>query len=217
MLHWRRHDCLWHLMTFCPFSICQIPLLLEAMTQEWRFHVAVSVPVPICGNNLETHLIVNPSGICPTSRLCLPLCYLRCPRTPILPWSHPLVLHLCLPSPPWDYWDPSLPWKTHTMVPNDFLKLFPHLVCQTPRSKGAVSQLLGAGEGKNTCRKLRLHPQREEGKQTCKCMHSGCRPLGIVVILAIPKEIHREGPGSIQSCQPNTAATATHHHSPKKR
>jgi hypothetical protein len=37
-----------------------------------------------------------------------------------------------------------------------------------------------------------------------------------VVIPAIAKTIHREGPGEVQSLQPYTAGTATHHHSQKR-
>jgi hypothetical protein len=47
-------------------------LLLEAVTQEWRFCVADSVPIPLSGSNLKAHLIVNPSSVCPISWLCSP-------------------------------------------------------------------------------------------------------------------------------------------------
>jgi hypothetical protein len=119
---------------FLSFSICQIPLLPKAVTLEWRFRVVDSVPVPPSGSDLKA--LVNPLGLHPASRLCLPLCYLRCLNTHSAPSLIPrLVLHLCLPSPPWAYWDRGLTWKTHTMVPCDFLKLFPSLVCQAPCPK----------------------------------------------------------------------------------
>jgi hypothetical protein len=74
---------------FCLFPICQIPLLPETVIQEWRFCAAGSVPVPPSGNDLEAHLIVNPSGVSPTSRLCFPL-----------PPSHTLsFISVCLPLP----------------------------------------------------------------------------------------------------------------------
>jgi hypothetical protein len=89
---------------FLSFPTCQIHLLLEAVTQEWRFCVADSVPVPLSGSDLEAHLIVNPSGMRPAFKLCLPLPCLRCQDTPsLLPWSCRLVLHLCLLSPPCAY------------------------------------------------------------------------------------------------------------------
>jgi hypothetical protein len=70
----------------------------------------------------------------------------------------PLPLHLCLLSPPWVYWDPGLPWKTHTMVPFNFLKLFPHLVCQAPWCKAALYQLLVTGGDKGDFRKTAAMP-----------------------------------------------------------
>jgi hypothetical protein len=48
----------------------QYPLLPEAMTPEWRFCMAHSVPVPLSGSNLKAHLIINPAGMCPVTRLC---------------------------------------------------------------------------------------------------------------------------------------------------
>jgi hypothetical protein len=71
MLYWGRPDWLWHLTIFL-FSTCQIPLLPKAVTQEWRFLVTDSVPVPLSGSDLEAHLIINPSGVHPASRPCLP-------------------------------------------------------------------------------------------------------------------------------------------------
>jgi hypothetical protein len=129
------------------FSPLQIPLLPETVTRKWRFGVTGSVPVPPGGNNLQAHLIVNPSGLCPASSPCLPLPYLRYQDTPSAPSLVPcLVLYFCLPSPSWAYWDPGLPLKkkkkNHTMVPCDFLKLIPHLVCQGPLLKTALNQLL---------------------------------------------------------------------------
>jgi hypothetical protein len=160
--------------------------------------VADSVPVPFNGNDLKAHLIVNPSGVCPDSQLCLPLPYLGCQVTPSVParssrhtfthklppWSHCLVLHLCLPSPPCAYWDPGLLWKTCTMVPYDFLKLLLHLVCHAPWSTPTLNHLQGSGGGKGTHRKLWPHhthaltpPQQgEEGKQTGALMHRDTSP-----------------------------------------
>jgi hypothetical protein len=77
---------------FSSVPTCQIPLLPEAVTQEWRFYVADSVLVPLNGSVLKAHLIVNPSGMCLA-------CCLQ-----------------ALPSPSCAYWDPGLLWKTHTMV-----------------------------------------------------------------------------------------------------
>jgi hypothetical protein len=121
---------------FSYFPTCQIPFLQEAVTWEWRSCVVDSIPVPLSESDLEAHLIINPS------RLCLPLSYLRCQVNPFVPTrssrhtfthmlppsSHHLVLHFCLPSPLCDYWEPGVQWKTHTMVPYDFLKLLPHLL-----------------------------------------------------------------------------------------
>jgi hypothetical protein len=83
-----------------------MPLFPETATGEWRFHVAESVPVPVNGSDLEAQVIANPSGVCPASRLCLPLPYLRCQDTfSSSSMVLPHVLCLCLPSPPWAYWD----------------------------------------------------------------------------------------------------------------
>jgi hypothetical protein len=87
-----------------------MPLLPETVTTEWRFRVAESVPVPRSGSDLEAQVITHPSGMCHTSRFCLPLLYLRCQDTFSAPSVVSLcVLCLCLPSPPWAYWDPGLP------------------------------------------------------------------------------------------------------------
>jgi hypothetical protein len=89
-----------HLMPFFP----------ETVTKEWRFHVAKSVLVPVNGHDLEAQVMADPSGMCHASRLCLPLPYLRCQDT--FSSSSMVLLHvlcLCLPSPPWAYWDPALP------------------------------------------------------------------------------------------------------------
>jgi hypothetical protein len=83
-------------------------LFLETAIGEWRFHVAESVPVPVNGSDMEAQVIPNPSSMCHASRLCLPLPYLRCQDTfsaPSMVLLH--VLCLCLPSPPWAYWDPT--------------------------------------------------------------------------------------------------------------
>jgi hypothetical protein len=63
------------------FPPCQIPPLPETVTWEWRFGVADSDPLSPGGNNLQAHLIINPSGMRPASRLCLPFPYLRCHDT----------------------------------------------------------------------------------------------------------------------------------------
>jgi hypothetical protein len=42
------------------------------------------------------------------------------------------------------------------MVPRDLLKLLPQLVCHAPQSTAALNQLLGAGRGKGSYRKLWL-------------------------------------------------------------
>jgi hypothetical protein len=155
----------------------------------------------------------------------LPFPYLRCQDTCSAPSPVPcLVLHLCLPShpPPWAYWDPGLPWKTHTMVPYNFLKLFPHIICQTSQSKAALNQLLGTRRGKSVYRKLQqCHTgpnsalTRGGGKINRHTLAQGCWPLGAAVTPAITKIIHREGLACIQSCQPYTEVTVTHCHSPK--
>jgi hypothetical protein len=87
MLCWRRPDWLWHL-TALSFPTCQIPLLPKAVTQEWRFCVADSVPVPLSGSDLEAYLIINPSAMHPASRLCLPLPY----QTPFCSLPGPAAL-----------------------------------------------------------------------------------------------------------------------------
>jgi hypothetical protein len=95
-------------------------LLPETVTQEWRFHVAESVPVPVNGSDLETQVIASSSGVCHASRLCLPLPYLTCQDTfSASSMVSTCVLFLCLPSPPWAYWDCGLPRKTCSMVPYD--------------------------------------------------------------------------------------------------
>jgi hypothetical protein len=122
MLRWRRPDWFWHLTIFCLFPICQIPLLLEAAPKSEDL-MLLSVPVPLNGNNLEAHLIVNPSGMRPASWLCLPLPYLRCQDTPSAP---SLVLFLCpsslsafpslgLPGP-WLSMENVMPWYLLTYL-----------------------------------------------------------------------------------------------------
>jgi hypothetical protein len=114
----------WH---FLSFPSCQISLLPETVTQEWRFVVTGSDPVPPGGDNLQAHVVINPSGIHHASRMCLPLLYPKSQDTFSAPsLVPPHFLHLCLPSPPWAFWDSGLPWKTCIMVPYDFLKLIPH-------------------------------------------------------------------------------------------
>jgi hypothetical protein len=78
-----------------------MPLFPEIVTREWRFRFTESVPVPVNGSHLEAQVMVNPSGVCHASRLCLPLPYLRCQDTfSASSMVSPRVLCLCLPSPP---------------------------------------------------------------------------------------------------------------------
>jgi hypothetical protein len=80
----------------------------ETVTRELRFHVAESVPAPVNGRDLEAQVMANPSGVCHASRLCLPLPYLRSQDNfSASSMVSPRVLCLCLPSPPWAYWDPA--------------------------------------------------------------------------------------------------------------
>jgi hypothetical protein len=82
--------------------------MLYSVTGEWRFRFAESLPVPINGSNLEAQVMANPLSVCHTSRLCLPLPYLRCQLTfSASSMVSPCVFCLCLPSPPWAYWDPA--------------------------------------------------------------------------------------------------------------
>jgi hypothetical protein len=87
------------------------------------------------------------------------------------------------------------------MVPYDFLKLLPHLICHALQSTAVLNQLLGPGESKapaenciHATHTLTPCPQGEEGKHTgvLTCAH-GCQPLGTAVKPAIAKAIHREG------------------------
>jgi hypothetical protein len=94
-----------HLMSLFP----------ETVTREWRFHFAESLPVPMNGSNLETQVMANPISVCHASRLCLPLLYLRCQHTfSASSMVSPRVLCLCLPSPPWAYWNPAFHEKLVT-------------------------------------------------------------------------------------------------------
>jgi hypothetical protein len=205
---------------FLSFSICQIPLLTEVVTQEWRFPVADSGLAQTSGNNLEPHLSFNPLGVCPASRLCLPLPYLRCQDTHSAPSLVPrLVLYLYLPSPPWAYWDPGLAWKTHAMVPYDFLKLFPYLVFQAPSV-----QITFKSAARRQWRQRHLQetaalphtnsnpaPTRGGGKSNrlwTRLPAPGCRSNS-----ARAKVIHRESPAHIQSRQPYWRPAA---YSPKR-
>jgi hypothetical protein len=80
--------------------------MLYSVTREWRFHFAESLPVPTNGSNLEAQVMANPLSMCHASRLCLPLPCLRCQLT----FSDSSMVSpgvLCLPSPPWAYWDPA--------------------------------------------------------------------------------------------------------------
>jgi hypothetical protein len=40
-----------------------MPLFPETVTEEWRFHVAESVPVPLNGSDLEAQVMAKPSGV----------------------------------------------------------------------------------------------------------------------------------------------------------
>jgi hypothetical protein len=113
----------------------------------------------------------------------------------------------------------SLPWSAYSMVPYDFLMLFPQLVCQAPRSKATLTQLLGTSGGRGSCKKLQppqSHPNSvptKGGGKTNRCDHAqGCKPLGTTGMPAIAKRIHREGPTYIQSRQPHIVVTPTFHH-----
>jgi hypothetical protein len=83
-------------------------LMLYSVTREWMFRFAESLPVPINGSNLQTQVMANPLSVYHASRLCLPLPYLKCQLTFSASFMvSPRVLCLCLPSPPWAYWDPA--------------------------------------------------------------------------------------------------------------
>jgi hypothetical protein len=86
-----------------------VPALEDLMLYLVRFHFAESLPVPINGSNLEAQVMANPFSVCHASRLCLPLPYLRCQLifSASFMVSPLCVLCLCLPSPPWAYWDPA--------------------------------------------------------------------------------------------------------------
>jgi hypothetical protein len=90
------------------FPPCLMPLLPETVTREWRFHVAESIPVPVNGSDLEAQMMANHLGVCYASRLCLLLPHLRCQDNFYASsMVSPHVFCLCLPSPPWVYWDPA--------------------------------------------------------------------------------------------------------------
>jgi hypothetical protein len=68
------------------------------------------------GTDLEAQVMAHPSGVCHASRLCLPLPYLRCQLTfSVSSMVSPHVLCLCLPCPPWAYWDPASHEKLQTL------------------------------------------------------------------------------------------------------
>jgi hypothetical protein len=97
----------WWLLLFPP-PLPQYPFCLRQWPDEWRFCVSESVPVSVSGSDLGAHVNINLSGMCHASWLCLPLPYLRCQDTYSAPsLVSPRVLYLCLPSPPWAYWDPA--------------------------------------------------------------------------------------------------------------
>jgi hypothetical protein len=56
-------------MIFHLFLPVKYSLLPEAVTQERRFCVPDSVPVPLSKSDLKVHLIVNALGMCPVSGL----------------------------------------------------------------------------------------------------------------------------------------------------
>jgi hypothetical protein len=83
-------------------------LFPETAAREWKFHVAKSVPEPFNECDLEAQMMANSSGVFHASRLCLSLPYLRCQDNFSASSMVSLhVLYLCLPSPPWAYWDPA--------------------------------------------------------------------------------------------------------------
>jgi hypothetical protein len=105
-----------------------------------------SVPVSLCGSDMEVYLIINPSGVYPASRLCLPLPYLRCQVTPSVPTknsvhtfthmlppqSHCMVRHLYLPSHPvftgtMASHEKLLPWYHRTFIFFPFIHM--HIKC----------------------------------------------------------------------------------------
>jgi hypothetical protein len=158
--------------------------------------VTDSVPVPLSGSNLKAHLIVNPlvlplSSVPPSPPKLSGHPFCLCQKQQTYFYSHTpspvycLVPHLYLPSPPCAYRDPGLPRKTHAMVPYDFLKLLPHLMCHAPPSTATLNQLLGTSTGKGTTENcghtthtLTPLPQGKEGKQTgtpaCPAGLPGC-------------------------------------------
>jgi hypothetical protein len=111
---------------------------MVSVAQEWRPPLAPSATVlPLGRLNLDSVVTNNPSCVEPGNSLSpnpqpllplsqavqdewpppfvlnssgLPSVSLEKTLTPVLlpPWSR-LVLYLCLPSPPWAYWDPGLP------------------------------------------------------------------------------------------------------------
>jgi hypothetical protein len=94
-------------------------LFPETTIGEWRFHVAENVPVPVNGSDLEIQVMVNPSGVCHASRLCLSLPYLRCQDT--FSASSMVSPHvLCLSAfPTLGLLGPCHVTKTCNMVPYD--------------------------------------------------------------------------------------------------
>jgi hypothetical protein len=87
-----------------PYLMSLFP---ETVTREWRFRFAESMPVPVNGSDLEIQVVANPSGMSCLQALPSPA-YLRCQDTfSASSMVSPCVLCLCLPSPPWAYWDPA--------------------------------------------------------------------------------------------------------------
>jgi hypothetical protein len=84
-------------------------LMLCSVTREWRFCFLKACQYQSMGATWR-QVMANPLNVCHASRLCLPLPYLRCQLTfSATSMVSPHVLCLCLPSPPWAYWDPSPP------------------------------------------------------------------------------------------------------------
>jgi hypothetical protein len=65
-------DCFSFTHTAAPQPPHLMLIFPEAATGEWRFRVAENVPVPVNESDLEAQVMVNPSGVCHASRLCLP-------------------------------------------------------------------------------------------------------------------------------------------------
>jgi hypothetical protein len=100
------------------------------------------------------------------------------------------------------------------MVPYNFPKLFPHLVCQPLWFKAALNQLLGTYRKLQQCHTCpNSAPTRGGGNTNRHTPAQGWQHLDAVVTLAITKTIHTE---SLASCQSYMVVIATHQHSQKR-